>query len=246
MLEASGIRMAGHFGGSAVILGVLRALGRRWYVVALGLVLTAAATWVVLSASPPDHSARALVLLLPGQNTVTEGGNPFLALGGLEQPAGIVVAYFGSAAAQAEVAAVSETAHFQVFLDESTRGPVIAIDVTDVSPSATLDTLAFLTARVPTELARLQEQVGAPADSMITSMPLTIDDDTEADAAGTIRLLIAALAVGVVGTVAAAVAVDGLALRRRPAGAPAGRAVAEEAQPVQIPRPSRTRTGHRR
>ncbi|MDL5352374.1 hypothetical protein [Microbacterium sp. zg-YB36] len=198
-----------------MILDVFRAMGRRWYVVVGGLVLTAGLTWAASEISPPEYNARGLVLLLPGENAVLDGGNPFLALSGLEQPAGIVVAYFASSAAQMEVAAVSESAQFEVFLDDSTRGPVIAVDVTDVSAEATLQTLEFLTDRVPKELERLQEQVGAPADSMITSMPLAIDDRAEADTAGTTRLIIAALAVGAVATVAGALSLDGLLLRRK-------------------------------
>lgn len=198
-----------------MILDVFRAMGRRWHVVLIGLALTAGLSWAASEVSPPEYNARGLVLLLPGDNAVLDGGNPFLALSGLEQPAGIVVAYFASSAAQVEVAAVSESAQFEVFLDDSTRGPVIAVDVTDISADATLETLEFLTDRVPAELKRLQEQVGAPADSMITSMPLAIDDRAEADTAGTTRLIIAALVVGAVLTVAGALTLDGLLLRRK-------------------------------
>lgn len=198
-----------------MILDVLRAMARRWYIVLIGLLLTVGLAWTAYQATPPEYKARGLVLLLPGANAVTEGGNPFLALSGLEQPASIVVAYFASTAAQTEVAEVSDSADFSVQLDSSTRGPVIAVEVTDNSAQGTIDTLDYLTQRVPQELERLQSEVGAPASSVITSMPLVIDAEPEADTSGTIRITIAALAVGIVATGAATFALDGVLMRRR-------------------------------
>jgi len=198
-----------------VILDALRAMARRWYIVLAGLLLTAGLAWGAFQSSPAEYQARGLVLLLPGPNAVPEGGNPFLALSGLEQPASIVVAYFGSAAAQAEVAEVSDSADFSVQLDASTRGPVIAIDVTDNSAEGTIATLDFLTQRVPEELERLQAELAAPADSVITSMPLVVDDEPEQDNSGTIRITIAALAAGIVLTGVAVFTLDGVIMRRR-------------------------------
>lgn len=198
-----------------MILDVLRAMARRWYIVLAGLLLTVGLTWTAYQSTPPEYQARGLVLLLPGQNAVPEGGNPFLALSGLEQPASIVVAYFASAAAQAEVADVSPNADFAVQLDASTRGPVIAIDVTDDTADGAIATLDFLTQRVPEELARLQGELGAPADSIITSMPLVVDDEPEPDNSGTIRITIAALALGIVVTGIATFTLDGVLMRRR-------------------------------
>lgn len=202
-----------------MVLEVLRALGRRWYVVVAGLLVTGALTFVAFTTSPPEYHARGLVLLLPSDAAVGKGGNPFLQLSGLEQPAGILVASFSSAPARAEVQQRSPTADYTVGIDDSTRGPVIAVDVTAVSEAETMDTLNHLVARIPEELARLQTQVDAPADTTISSMVLTVDDKAEVSRAGTIRMVIAALVVGLVGTGAAGYAVDGLIQRRRLQGA---------------------------
>jgi len=198
-----------------MILDVLRALGRRWYVVLLGFAITAGLVYGATRISPPEYNTRALIVLLPGQNAVVEGGNPFLALSGLEQPGSIVVAYFASATAQEQMADVSDSAEFTVALDSSTRGPVIAIDVTDTTAESATAGLEFLLSRVPSELARLQEGVGAPADSIITSMPLVVDAAPEVDTSGTVRLAIAAGAAGIAATGLLAFALDGMLLRRR-------------------------------
>lgn len=198
-----------------VVLDVVKALARRWYVVLVGLILTVGLASAAYVATPSEYNARALVLLLPGSNTVGDGGNPFLALSGLEQPASIVVAYFSSESAQTEVADRWPTAEYRVLLDDSTRGPVISVDVTDTSAESTLATLDYLQNRIPEELARLQGEVDAPAASVITSMPLAVDAEASRDASATIRNVIAAVVVGLVLTGFAAFALDGILLRRR-------------------------------
>jgi len=198
-----------------VVIDVLRALGRRWYVVVLGFLLSVGLAVSAYSLTPPEYNARALVLLLPGANAVGEGGNPFLDLSGLEQPASIVVAYFSSESARAEILDRSPTAEYEVLLDDSTRGPVILVDVTDQTADATLSTLDYLLSRIPEELARLQGEVDAPATSVITSMALTVDAEAERDSSTTIRNVIAAGVVGIVLTGFIAFALDGILLRRR-------------------------------
>ena len=44
--------------------GVLSALGRRWYFVLVGLLITAGGAWAALSITPPQYAARGLILLL--------------------------------------------------------------------------------------------------------------------------------------------------------------------------------------
>ena len=198
-----------------MIMEVLRAVGRRWYVVLVGIAVTVGLTYGAMRVSPPEYNARALILLLPGSNAVAEGGNPFLALSGLEQPGSIVVAYFASAAAKDEVASLSGSAQFDIALDSSTRGPVIAVEVTDTSTESTMSVLGFLMERVPAELARLQSELNAPSESIITSMPIVVDTKPELDASGTTRLGIAAAAVGLAATALSAFALDGFILRRR-------------------------------
>jgi hypothetical protein len=198
-----------------LVLDVIRALGRRWYLVVLGAIATAALVLAAYISSPPAYNARALVLLFPSTSAVGERGNPLLALGGLEQPAGVLVAYLSSDAAREEVEQRSETAEYLIRIDDSTRGPVIAVDVSDTDSQRALNTLGFILDRIPQGLAELQEQVDAPAEAAITSMQLTVDEEAERDIGGTVRIVIAALVVGVAGTCATAFALDGLLGRRR-------------------------------
>jgi hypothetical protein len=197
-----------------MVMDVIRALGRRWYVLVAGLILTAGLAYGAYAITPPQYAARGLVLLLPSDSSVGKGGNPFLALGGLDQPAGIVVAYFTSSTAQDAIAKEAPNAEFEVAIDDSTRGPVIAVSVTDKTPDETIRALQYITDQIPIELERLQQQVDAPADAIITSMPLVIDERAKKDNGATIRMVIAAAVVGVVITGVVAFALDGLLMRR--------------------------------
>jgi hypothetical protein len=197
-----------------LVLDVIRVLGRRWYFVVLGAMLTAGLAVAAYISTPAEYNARALVVLLPSGSAVGETGNPLLALGGLEQPAGILVAYLSSASAREEVEQRSETAEYVVSIDDSTRGPVLAVDVTDADPQRTLNTLGYILDRIPESLTALQDQVDVQPDAVITAMTLTVDERAEPDMGGTIRMMIAAVAVGIALTCTAAFALDGL-LRRR-------------------------------
>lgn len=198
-----------------MVIDVFRALARRWYVVVAGLMITGAMVYGAYLVTPPEYNARGLLLLLPSETTVGEGGNPFLSLSGLEQPAGILVAYFSSAPAREEITAQSPTASYQVGIEDSTRGPVIAVDVTDATPEATLGTLTHIIDRLSEELIRLQSDVAVPSDATIGAMSLSVDSTAKPDIAATLRMTIVAAIVGIVLTGIAALALDGILLRRK-------------------------------
>ncbi|PUB29945.1 hypothetical protein C8K30_102323 [Promicromonospora sp. AC04] len=196
-------------------LDVIAALGRQWLVLVTGLLATAALAWGVTVVSPPVYTARALVVLVPSEQLVGEGGNPFLALGGLDLPARVVVAYYESDVAHDRFASGSPDAEYVVAIEESTRGPVIAIDVTDATPQATLKTLDQLTASIPVELQRLQDEVDVPKSSIMSTLVLAKDERTKTDSSDMVRLLIAAVSGGLVLTGIAAVGLDGIRRSRR-------------------------------
>lgn len=197
--------------GLADLLGAVR---RRWYVVVVGLLATIGLGYVAAVSSPPTYTARGLVLLVPSKAVVGEGGNPLLVMDGLTLPASILVAYYQGEAAQAEAAAVVPTATYEVTIDESTRGPVIAIDVADPTAAGAIEMLDHLAASVPTNLERLQSEVDAPQASTVSAMPLTMDTKATADTSSATRRLIAAVGIGLVGTMLLTAAFDGLLLRR--------------------------------
>ncbi|WP_116950081.1 hypothetical protein [Jiangella endophytica] len=191
----------------------LAAAGRRWYILLLGLLLTAGLGVGAAALSPPTYSARGLVLLLPPAESVGVGGNPFLALGALDMPARIIVSYLDSPSARAGVEDAVPTAHYDVSMEEATRGPVIAIEVSDSTPDGALTTLQDIADAVPATLARLQQELDVPAASSVTSMPLTMSTEAGENIGGTVRAVVVAVGAGLVLTVAAVVLTDRLVLR---------------------------------
>ncbi|HWI31336.1 MAG TPA: hypothetical protein VNT50_07580 [Microbacterium sp.] len=196
--------------------GVMSALGRRWYIVLVGLLMTAALGYGVINISPPNYTARGLVLLLPPLDPNVEtpaGENPLLSLSGLDLPARVVVASFSSNAAQERIAKLHPDAEVSVEMEESTRGPIISIDVTDSSPKGTIATLDYVAGSVATSLQSLQDEIGVPAEAIVNSKPLTMDTLAEADYGDLVRLLILAAGAGLVVTVLAAYVLDGIMAR---------------------------------
>lgn len=193
----------------------LGALRRRWYLVLSGLLITGALGYGAMLNNPPTYTARGLVLLLPSQTALKTSPNPLLALDGLELPGRVLVAYYASADAQAQMKAAAPGAGIEVSIDDSTGGPVIAVDVDDPTPEGTLKALHYVVNSIGPNLARIQSQVGAPSDSAVSSTPLAVDSRAQTNNSVTIRMTVAAAGVGLVATILVVFAVDGLALRRR-------------------------------
>lgn len=210
----------------------LAAAGRRWYVLVIGLLVTVGLGVGATAISSPTYSARGLVLLLPPEDAVGDGGNPFLALAALDMPARIIVSYLNSPAAQAGVQAARPTASYEVAVEEATRGPVIAIEVTDSTPEGALTTLQDIAEAVPSTLTRLQQELEVPAEATISSMPLTMATEAEADDSQGTMVLVVAVGAGLAATLAATLLVDRLlqrrSTRRRAAPRTASRAARSE------------------
>ena len=191
------------------------ALTRRWYVVLIGLLLTAGLLAASPLITPPQYAVRGLILLLPPTSTSAEGSNPFLSLGDLDLPARILVAYYSSNSAQDEIAATSPDAEVTVSIEESTRSPVIAIDVLDSSQQSAMKTLHFVADQIPGTLTKLQADVDAPTNTRVTSMVLTMDLQAKPDLTNLVRMLIAAGVGGLAFTVLLTFGIDGTLRRRR-------------------------------
>ncbi len=195
---------------------VFAGLGRRWYVLIIGLALTAGGGWYVYQQTPSDYTARSLVLLLPPVNTVDNtSSNPFLQLGGLDLTARVLVATYSGTAFQDEIAERAPDAEVQVSMDESTQGGVVAVDVKNRGEQQTLDLLDDVTDTVSQRLDGLQSEVGVETKDVVGSMLLAKDTEAKADYQSLIRILVIVIGGGLAVTAALALVLDVLLRRRR-------------------------------
>ena len=193
---------------------LLAGLGRRWYVLALGLIATAALCVGATILVPVDHVAKSSVLLLPPKSTVGTGGNPYLALGGLQAAADVLARAMTDGATVKEIAPLTGTASYTVQPDATTHGPMLVIEATDVSGAGAVATLDAILRRAPVVLHDLQSGVGAPTDSLIGLYPITHDVVADTVSKSQIRAVILAGVVGAALTLFGTTLLDAFLLRR--------------------------------
>ncbi|WP_372593084.1 hypothetical protein [Actinotalea sp.] len=194
---------------------VAASLLRRWYLVVAGMVMTTGLAFLAFQAVPPTYSATATIVLLPADATVADGSNPLLQLGGLEQPASLVVAYVAGDEVRAPFEAQFPETTYEVIEDPLSRGPLIIMTVLGPSSTTVMTALDAAIAEVPTALTSLQDRVSAPTESRVRSTPLSIDPEPTTVMGTTLRAIIAAAGVGMVGTLVGTVSLDRLLSLRR-------------------------------
>ncbi|RLK47944.1 hypothetical protein C7474_2543 [Microbacterium telephonicum] len=192
----------------------LRGLRRRWYIVVPGIVLAiaiAGAAWVSIG---PAYERSARQLLIPGETSVPEGGNPYLYIGGLSQAADVVVLAVGSANTLADVAERYPGTDVQVTRDTSTASPVIVVTATGPSDAAVGAVVGWLVDDTAAVLDRLQDEQGIAADNRISVNTITVDDHSTVQQKNRLTMTALVGAGVVVVTIIAASLIDGLLISR--------------------------------
>lgn len=196
-------------------MNTLRALGRRWYVLVVGLLATGGLGYLAWSATPPTYVASGTQLLLPPQSQVERGTlNPLLELGNLDAPASLVITQLDGQSVREQVYASSAEAQYTVETDPSLRGPTVMVTLGDSTPEATLHGLEYVLDMVPEILDSMQAGLDVPTAATVTSTRLVQDIEPEPEYSATLRTVVIAVGAGLVVTIAAAVALDALLHRR--------------------------------
>jgi hypothetical protein len=211
------------------LVEVFRAVGRRWYVLFAGLLLTAGACVLIFRVVPVTYDITASVLLLPpsvqedaqGEQQVV---NPFLNLGGLDVAAGVLVKALTDSASVEEVIPEGSTTEYTVEKDAGVSGSVLQITVSAESPEVAVETLNQVLDLAEVRLEDLQDQIDAADRSQVRLMVVTDNSIAEPNYSTLIRTLIVVAGGGLALTLLIAVSID-TAVRRR-------RATAETAAPT--------------
>jgi hypothetical protein len=189
-------------------------LRRRWWAVVIGLVGTAAITYVAFTLVPPDQEARASLLILPPAKVVAETGNPYAALGGLEPAADMLAAAMNSGPVHESLAPSHGSATFEVARDTDSSGPMLLVSVTDNDPERTLALLNSVIETMPHVLAQLQEQANVRTSDLLTLTEVTRDTKVEPSVKKLLRATLVAAVGGLALTIFGTNLLDGLLIRR--------------------------------
>lgn len=193
----------------------LRGLLRRWYLVVPGIILTALITVGAWSTITPGYYRSSTQLLLPGANSVPEGANPYLFLGGLAPAADVLVRALGSQNVLNEMAQEHPGVEIKITRDTTTAGPIIVTAVTARSDQDAKDVLGLLVDRTSTVLADFQQAEKIPTQNRMTVIPVTIDNQSVLQQRTRYLGAAGAAIGGLVLTLFIAGLVDGLAQQRK-------------------------------
>jgi hypothetical protein len=197
------------------VLGRAYALLRRWYPIALGLVITAALCAFVYTKVPPRQEMSGSVLLMPPQTAYDKdkGGNPYLVLGGMDGTVDVVAREMSGETLEQRVKAAGADS-FTLERDTTTPAPILLVKVDAKTPEGAQAGLTLLTGEVPGSLVRLQDAVHVPQNALITSTVVAASDQPTVVRSSQIRALMMAGAAGLILTLFLYVAVDNIARAR--------------------------------
>lgn len=191
-----------------------RIMRQRWYFTIIGLLVTIALCGLASMAVPVKYQAKAQILVLPPKTSVGTGGNPYLALGGLQAAADVLARAMSDGDTFRQLQEAGITGNYTVARDLTTSGPVLLVDADNSSPALALQTLRAILAQAAPRLTQLQDSLSVPLNTRLTTNIFTQDSTAAPQRKSQIRAILVALAAGIFATVLLVSAGDSLLLRR--------------------------------
>jgi hypothetical protein len=196
--------------------GIAGALIRRWYLFVPGLLLTAALCAAAAVVVPPTYSAKGYIVLLPPQSaTQVDGGNPYLALGGLDSAVSILSLDMNDSNTSTSLLKGGASGTYLVAPDLATAGPVLIITANNSTAVGALQTLDVVMKQLPKTLSALQSSIGAQRSAFITSSVIAQDHEAAKVLKSLVRALLVAAVGGLAATIVGIAVIDSLIARRR-------------------------------
>lgn len=195
----------------------LSSLLRRWYILVVGLLLTAAMCWAVQGRIPVTYEAKGSQLLMPPSATVGAEGNPYLYLGGLSQALDVLIRHVNAAEATKPVLRAFPGTVYSVEADPSTSGPILVISASGTTADGTLGVLNAALDKVPAALKDMQDELAIADNLRINVRTVVVDGQATKNNQSQMRLMLLAAGAGTVGTVLLTAMMDNfLSGRKRP------------------------------
>ncbi|UXM89863.1 hypothetical protein [Paenarthrobacter sp. JL.01a] len=194
---------------------ILKSLLRRWFIVVLGLALTAGACFFLQQSAPDNYKAQASLVLLPSTKSVGEAGNPYLGLGGMSEALDILTRKMSSEEFKEKIRDQAGTSTFTAEADKGTSGAILLITASSHDADQALRLLDTVMNQAPVALTELQDVLNVPTTSRISTMKLLEDNKAVPEVKARTQLLLVTAAGGVALSVVVTVLIDGLLLSRK-------------------------------
>ncbi|MFI6356111.1 chain length determinant protein [Streptomyces sp. NPDC050743] len=193
---------------------IFRVMGRRWYVLLPGLLLTAGLIVGVALMVPVTYQSQSTVVLLNSQKaTVAYDGNPFLSTQtSLTGMADSLARNLNSDDSLRDLKSRGATGAFAAKLADNAQGPLLWLTVTGTDKAAVLASDKILTAYAKERLDLFQKQQSVAPKAMIRMTTIVPPQDPVAQTKTRIEYLVM---VGCLGLVLSLVAVFYVEARKR-------------------------------
>lgn len=197
-------------------LDALKVVKRRWYIVLVGALLTAAAAGVAIKVVPTSYQASGQMVLLLPPEAVEEGKtvNPFINLqAGLTVAATLIASNVSTMDEHEEMKARGFPSEYAVGLNPG-AGPLLQVTVTDTDPKTVNATRDEVMRRLNSELKLIQAADKLPERQVIHSREYSVSAQPEVLRGSKLRALAVIGGVGITLTLVVAFALDRFLLRR--------------------------------
>lgn len=192
-----------------------RIMRQRWYFTLVGLLVTALLCGLAAIAVPVKYQARAQILVLPPHTSVGTGGNPYLALGGLQAASDVLARAMSDGKTFQLLRSQGVTGTYTVARDLTTSGPILLVVAEDSTPAGALNTLSGILSQAAPRLTQLQDDLSVPENTRLTSNVFTQDSVAGIQRKSQLRAILVAFAAGIFVTIMLVSAADSVLSRRR-------------------------------
>lgn len=173
------------------------ALLRRWYLVIVGLLATAAGVYGIQQYIPVTYKAEASVVLVPPETAVIEGENPYLYMGGLDQALSVLIVRMNSESIAQQILRDDPDLTYSLAKDATTTGPIVVIESEAPSGEAAIDTVDQLLKSMPPNLVAIQDALGVQKNARISVMTIVQDQESTEVTKKQMRMMIAGAGGGI-------------------------------------------------
>jgi hypothetical protein len=188
---------------------------RRWYVVLLGLALTAGLAVATHRLVPTPYEAGGSILLMPAETVVDDDvGNPYLYLGGMADALDVLVVRARADESRGPLLEGVDGADLSVEKDPTTPTPIVNVRAESSSPGTTLALRDAAMAEVVAILDQMQDELDIADQARIRPVDLTVDESATAVTGTATKLAVAALGAGALATLVLTGVLDGWLARR--------------------------------